>query len=751
VKINTLTAPFRHPATQKARVIVRRIVSVCAVILAVAVVTSVAVDVGPALKGLAEREGSRYLGRPLTIGKMSVRLWDGSYVFEDLRIDSLPPTTAPFLVAKKITVVNSWRTLFNRRFVLEQIEMTDWRMHVETLADGRHNFPNFKRGGPRGQSRWTTTLAYVRAHRGEFTFQDFGSNWGVVARNIDVVVEKPGEANYRGTAKFSDGFVALQNYVPFRADMDSAFQLDGGRLVFDRMSLVTEGTRSELIGDVNFNYWPELMLAMKSDIDFPKAKDLFFAGDDFSLSGKGKFAGTFHLFKEILPNGQQRTGRELKGQFQTDVLGVNRYRFTDVRGDVRWTPEVLAVTDSRANAYGGAAHFSYRMAPLNEKGVTPKASFDVNYDGVDLLALSDLFKLEGITLAGRISGSHLLEWPIRRYRDHTGKGNARFTPPEEAVLMSRDMPLERIAARQARGLDAGPFSPLTPVEPVPIGGEFVYEYGPDWIEVQPSHIATESTYVEVQGRTKYGEESDLPFHVSSADWQESDRVFAGVLTAFGSQTKGDPDWWLRDVRWRDDWGVQESAHRRRLRRRTDARLGCGLGSGARQSVDPRQLRGRHRRDHHLGTFGDHDHRAVFAGVPAQGPRRRDQRPYRHQGSSGRRSAPCLRHRGLRHRRAVDRQLRHQRQVPRARGLRPSGDRQRGLLRRARGVGDQCTSTRGQRRAAPEHPDPEGRSAAEPAVPISDGTAPISSTSMRAALPRNRSRSARRSASRSPRC
>ncbi len=44
----------------------------------------------------------------------------------------------------------------------------------------------------------------------------------------------------------------------------------------------------------------------------------------------------------------------------------------------------------------------------------------------------------------------------------------------------------------------------------------------------------------MQGRTKYGEESDLPFHVSSADWQESDRVFAGVLTAFGSRTKAIP-------------------------------------------------------------------------------------------------------------------------------------------------------------------------------------------------------------------
>jgi hypothetical protein len=535
----TLTKAFRHPVAQKARVILRRTVIVCAVILAVAVVTSVSVDVGPALKGLAEREGSRFLQRPLTIGRMEVRLWDGSYVFENLRIDSLPPTTAPFLVAGRITVVNSWRTLFNRRFVLERIEMTDWRMHVETTPTGT-NFPNFRPRGPRGPSRWTTTLAYVRAHRGEFTFQDFGSNWGIVARNLDVVVEKPPTSNYRGTANFSDGHVAIQNYVPFRTDMSSSFEIDAGRVLFNRMSLITEGTRSELVGDANLTYWPELMLQMKSTIDFPKARELFFAGDNFSLTGQSAFTGTFHMFKELLPNGQQRTGRELKGQFHSEVLGVNAFRFGDVRGDVRWTPEVLAVTNATASMYGGSARFAYQMAPLNLKGVTPTATFTTEYDDLDLTVLSDVFELEGIRLAGRAAGRNRLEWPIRRYRDHVGNGAVRVTPPGESVLMTRNMPLERIAARAARGPEAGPFSPLTPYEPVPIGGEIVYEFGPEWIDIAPSRVATESTLVEFEGRTKYGQESQIPFHVSSADWQESDRVFAGILTAFGSRTKAIP-------------------------------------------------------------------------------------------------------------------------------------------------------------------------------------------------------------------
>jgi hypothetical protein len=540
VKFQTLTASFRHPVTRKARVIARRVIIVCAVILAVAVVTSVSVDVGPLLKRVAEEQGSRFIQRPMHIGRMEVRIWDGSYIIEDLRIDGLTPTSEPFLVAKRITVENAWRTLWDRRFVLTNIEMTDWRMHVEYTADGKHNFPRFTRDGPRGQSRWTTTLEYVRAHRGTFTYQDFGTPWGIVARNIDVVVEKPGEENYRGTADFTDGLVAIQSYVPFRTDMRSKFEIDDGRVVFDRMELITEGTRSELVGDANLRYWPELMLTMKSQIDFPKARELFFAGDSFSLSGTGFFNGHFHLFTELLPNGQQRPGRELKGEFRSDVVGVNEYRFQNMRGGVRWTPEALAVTDATAAVYGGGARFSYTMAPLNIRGVTPTASFTTDYDGIDLSALSELWQLDGITLAGRISGTNLLEWPLRRYRDHTGGGSVRFTPPDGAVLMTREMPLDRIAAREARGQDAGPFSPLTPVDPVAVGGEVVYEFGPEWIDVMPSRLATESTYVEVEGRTRYGEDSALTFHVSSADWQESDRVFAGILTAFGSRTRAIP-------------------------------------------------------------------------------------------------------------------------------------------------------------------------------------------------------------------
>jgi len=539
VKFSSLLVPFRHPITRRVRRIVRRTVVVIAVILAVAFVTTVSIDIGPLLKSVAEQQGSRYIERPMHIGRLEARLWDGAYIVHDLRIEGLQKEGTPFLTAKRIVVSMPWSTLFNRRIVFDSIEMSDWTMYVESLADGRHNFPRFtrERKGPR--SVWTTTLQYVRAYRGEFTYQDFGSPWGIVTRNLDVAVTKLG-ADYRGTARFSNGLVAMQTYVPFRADMTSNFRIDGGRVVFGRIDLATDGAKSVLNGDVDLSHFPELMFQVKSTIDFPRMREIFFAGDTFSLSGTSQFTGTFHLFKETLVAGEPpRTGRELKGEFQSAQAGVNAYRFSNLRGNVRWTPDVLDVIDATADAYGGTSKFSYRMAPLSAKGVTPTATFDARYQNVDLARISELYELNGIRFTGRASGRNLLEWPLRRYSQHTGRGELHVTPPEGATVMTREMPVARIAARERRQV-MGPFSPLTPVDPVPVAGDITYSYGPEWIDVSAARLATEDTYVEMQGRTRYGVDSNMPFHVSSADWQESDRVFAGILTAFGSKTGAIP-------------------------------------------------------------------------------------------------------------------------------------------------------------------------------------------------------------------
>jgi hypothetical protein len=516
-----------HPLTQKTRRILRRIVATCAVIIAAALVTLVTVDVGPAVRKRAEDEGSKFLRRPMRIGKLSVDLWGGRYVVEDLVIEGLTPESRPFLTAKRIDVSMPWSTLVTRRVVFDTIDMSDWRMYVETFPNGRHNFPRITREGPRGPSRWTTTLRYVRAHGGEFTYEDHGTPWSTVARNLEVIVARPAN-EYRGSARFSQGTVAIQNYVPMRADMKTTFKIEGGKVLLDHIDLVTDGARSSITGTVDLARWPEQIYHVKSRVHFPRMREIFFARDTFSLHGDGDFTGTFHLFKG---------GRELKGQFHSDLAGVNAYRFGDLDGSLIWVPDRLEVMDANATFYGGQADFLYRMAPLGRPGVRPTATFDAEYRNVDLEAFTNFLETEGIRLAGRASGRNLLEWPLGRFAERTGDGYVQVEPPPRTRLMTRRMPADVIEAAEHRNEEEGPFSSHTPLEPVPIGGELTYSLGPDWIDIAPSRIATPATYVEMEGRTAYGERSNMPFHVTSADWQESDRVLAGLMTAFGSRTR----------------------------------------------------------------------------------------------------------------------------------------------------------------------------------------------------------------------
>jgi hypothetical protein len=197
----------------------------------VAFVTTVTIDLGPSLRQLAEKGGAAYLKRDFTIGRLSIRLLTGTFVVEDLRIGGLEKADRPFLVAKTIEVSMSFPALLHREVLVDSVVMSDWQMVVETWAGGKHSFPKFTRDSkqPPGPKRFTTTVAYVLARRGQFTFEDHDVPWSTVARNIEVVWPR---AAVRGTARFTDGTVTIQHYLPMRTDMRGWFTIDGSNLRF---------------------------------------------------------------------------------------------------------------------------------------------------------------------------------------------------------------------------------------------------------------------------------------------------------------------------------------------------------------------------------------------------------------------------------------------------------------------------------------------------------------------------------------
>jgi hypothetical protein len=534
-KLSSLVA---HPVTQGTRRITRRVVATCAVILAAAVVTTVTIDLGPALRGQAESQGTRLLQRPIHIGRLGVHLWGGQFQLDDFVIEGITPQSPPFLTVKRLRIGMPWSTLFSRRIVFDSIEMDDWNMVIEMMPDGTHSFIKLpQRNGPR--SAWTTTLQYVRARNGETTYKDYGTPWSVVTRNLDISVART-DNQYVGRASFKSGTVAIQSYVPFGVDMASRFTINEGRLVFERIDLRTDGTTTRLLGDASLSHWPEQMYRMQSTVDFPWMRKIFFASEKFELSGTGEFLGTFHLFRDRTPDGRNRIGRELRGTFTSKVAGLNTLRFGDLKGIVKWVPESVQVSDTSTSFYGGSMKLGYTMGPFGQPGIQATYSLVADYEDVDLKTFTDYLETQGLRLAGRASGRTVLDWPRGRFADRIGEGQLRVAAPGNVAVLSAERSLAAAAAGRPQPAPDEPFSNHTPREPVPISGEINYAIEPAWLDLGPSHVATPDTYVAFEGRTAYGDASRIQFNVRSADWQESDRLLAGIMTAFGARTNAIP-------------------------------------------------------------------------------------------------------------------------------------------------------------------------------------------------------------------
>ena len=515
----------------------RTVLAGCALVAA-ALVSFVTIDLGPAVRAQAERAASAQLERPVRIGRLRSYLVPGRFLVEDLVIDGLEPGDEPFLVTQRIVVTMSWIALLGGEILIDGAEMRQWRMVVESFPDGRHSFPPFARrrsGGeaqseadaaepPAGESERSivTTLRHLVASDGEFVFRDHDAPWDVTARNIDLTIAK--RDRYGGDVSFGGGTIQIGSFEPMTADMDASYVLDGGQVDLTRIDLTMDGFTSRLTGEVDLLNWPaQTYRIIESDIELPPMKDIFFAGDNFTVGGRAAFTGEWRIFDG---------GHELSGRFRGTDTTFNDLGLPGIEGSIVWAPDRFEVFDARSGFYGGDLEFGYSMKPLG-KQKPGLAAFNVDYREVDLEPLLDTLAVAGVRPAGRISGRNLLQWPIGSFADRSGEGRMSAAPAADLRLMAAGAP--RPAAVGA-AYAAAAFAPDGAPWSFPVGGEVAYSITPEGIEIQPGRLATPYTEIRFHGWTAYGGESRIPFSVTSADWQESDRLMAAALTAFGVPT-----------------------------------------------------------------------------------------------------------------------------------------------------------------------------------------------------------------------
>jgi len=506
-----------------------RAVKLAGAILAAAIVASLTVDLGPSLRGLAERGGSDQLKRPIHLGKLSMHILRGSFVVENFQIDGVNPGDRPFFVAKRLEFGLDWSGLFSRRpdIIISSVEMTDWQMLVEKWPHGKNNFPRFTNNNQpdRGPRRFTTTLKYLRASGGRFTYEDHELPWSVDGPNIELDITNLPQ--YHGTATFHCGTIKIQDHLPMWGDFSAKFVLDGPHVHLPRIDIKTDGAETTATGDVDFSHWPNMQYAVTSRVHFPRMREIFFTDEKWRLAGDADFTGVFRLYDG---------GHNLSGTFSSQTAGVNDLRFPGLHGSLQWNEHGFDVWNAGSTFYGGDAKFKYSMKPLGVPE-SPTQRFDVTFARTDLAPFTD-FELPraGLHFAGAADGHVYLEWPSGKFNQRRGVGQIIVNPPAGVALMTPSLVTANAADADHTRHEWGPFAPQPLPAHYPIGGQMNFQLDPAHWQVENGELRTQKTHVRFDGAADWDARGRFNFHVVSRDFQEADQLLTGIMTDFGSPT-----------------------------------------------------------------------------------------------------------------------------------------------------------------------------------------------------------------------
>jgi autotransporter translocation and assembly factor TamB len=452
-----------------------------------AVLTVVALFGEKVLRAEVERRLAEALHRKVTVGALSVNLPGRVVELRDLVIPGLPGSKQPSLVAPRVRVALSFRSLFTTRILLRGLEIEEPRMSLQVFKDGSTDMPGMDAAG--GPPSREVEIGKLVVSRGELLLNQQKIALDLDWPNFEASLSAHAGSSLEGDISAGPGPMRFGDLPAQDTRFDLGIRFADSTLFIDRGSYTgAGGTTLSLSGKFDLHQEPK---------------------------GEVRFVGPFDL--ETFDQRVISTGLELKGIAQTraalSIDGSKLNLTASVKGqrgsfdsvpvdtfatNLEWDGSELRLKDVMVEALGGKA--SLDVAVPHEGATRIKGTLE-NLRVEPLLHW--LFDYGTAGLGARVSGPIDLSLPRGAANLLTGSGDLQFTG--------------------------------YPAEGDPVSGRFQFTAAAGVITMTAGRIEAPKTTANFSGTIEPDKRLDLDVTVLSEDLAVTDGLGVRLRTAFGAK------------------------------------------------------------------------------------------------------------------------------------------------------------------------------------------------------------------------
>ncbi len=451
------------------------------------VLTVIALFGEKVLRTEVERRLAEALHRKVTVGALSVNLPARVVELSDLVIPGLPGSKQPSLIAPRVRIALSFRSLFTRRILLRGLELDRPRMSWQVFKDGSTDLPGMESsGGP--PSRQVSIGKFV-VSQGELLLNDQKIPLDLDWPNFEAALTADLKGVLKGTLAAGPGAMRFGELPAQDARFELGIAFADSTLVIDRGSFSGAGGTT---------------LSLSGALDFHKAP-----------KGQLRFAGPFDL--ETFDQRVIATGLDLKGIAQTQALLTidgDKLAFTaNLKGqrasfdsipietfatNLEWNGADLQLKDVVVEALGGKAALD--VALPHEAPTRIKGTLD-NLQAEPLLQW--LFASGTAGIGARVSGPIDLSLPRAAPKLLSGTGDLEITGD--------------------------------PAQGDPVSGRFPFTLTKGALTMTAVRIEAPKTTANFAGTIQPDQSLDLDVTLLSQDLAVTDGLGVRLRTAFGAK------------------------------------------------------------------------------------------------------------------------------------------------------------------------------------------------------------------------